>query len=301
MRESNSLDAVLAEADDLLRNTYGYSELRASQNAADTVKADALLTATRGYVTEIAQHPENVTLADSTGFAPEGVRAALLELGNLEQNLTPADWEPSSLFGSGGQSTLPELIGVMLRVNELRSSLEEIGQAGADRHQIANITADWVNGKSLRDIAEAYFRGENDDATAAVSKACKAIYRNLCNSGPWGMSALSKMPTSGLNFDELPEDVARRINALPAMIYHGVNTESAVLLRMNAVPRTVAESLGKQYDTEVGDQDRSVKSARDFLKNLSDGAWEAAAPKKAAMSGSDYREIWQQLSGEMRQ
>lgn len=299
MRESDSLDAVLAEADDLLRNTYGYSDLRSSQNAADTVKADALLSATRGYVTEIAKHPENVTLADSTGFAPEGVRTALLELGNLEHTLTPTDWEPSSLFGSGGESSLPELIGVMLRVNELRSSLEEIGQAGADHRQIANITADWVNGKSLRDIAEAYFRGEKDDATTAVSKACKAIYSKLCNSGPWGLSALSKMPTSGLNFADLPEDVARRINALPAMIYHGVNTESAVLLRMNAVPRTVAEKLGKQYASESGSQDLSVKSARDFLKNLSDAAWGAAAPKKAAMSGSDYREIWQQLSGEV--
>ena len=301
MRESDSLDTVLAEADDLLRNTYGYSELRSSQNASDTLKADALLSATRGYVTEIAQHPENVTLADSTGFAPEGVRTAFLELGNLEHNLTPADWEPSSLFGSGGQSSLPELIGVMLRVNELRTSLEEIGQSGANHQQIANITADWVNGKSLRDIAEAYFRGDNDDATAAVSKACKAIYSKLCNSGPWGMSALSKMPTSGLNFDDLPEDVARRINALPAMIYHGVNTEAAVLLRMNAVPRTVAEQVGKQYESEVGDQDLSVKSARDFLKGLSDAAWGAAAPKKAAMSGSDYREIWQQLSGEVKE
>lgn len=301
MRESDSLDAVLAEADDLLRNTYGYSELRSSQNAADTVKADALLSATRGYVTEIAKHPQNVTLADSTGFAPEGVRTALLELGNLEHKLTQADWEPSSLFGSGGQSSLPELIGVMLRVNELRTSLEEIGPAGADQQQIANITADWVNGKSLRDIAEAYFRGEKDDATAAVSKACKAIYSKLCNSGPWGLSALSKMPTSGLNFDDLPADVARRINSLPAMIYHGVNTESAVLLRMNAVPRTVAEPLGMQYESEVGDQNLSVKSARDYLKNLSDAAWGAAAPKKAAMSGSDYREIWQQLSGEVKQ
>lgn len=299
MRESSTLDTVLAEADDILRNTYGYSELRASQTSADAVKADALLAATRGYVKEIAKHPENVALADSTGFAPEGVRTALLELRNLEHNLTPADWEPSSLFGSGGESTLPDLIGVMLRVTELRSSLEEIGQSGVDHQQIANITTDWVNGKSLREIAETYFRGEKDDATTAVSKACKAIYRNLCNSGPWGMSALSKMPTSGLDFDALPEDVARRINSLPAMIYHGVNTEAAVLLRMNAVPRSVAEALGKHYESEVGDQQRSVKSARDFLKSLNDTAWGAAAPKKAAMSGGDYREIWQQLSGEV--
>jgi hypothetical protein len=301
VRESDSLDAVIAEADDLLRNTYGYSELRSSQDAGDNVKANALLSVTRAYIAEIAKHPENVTLADSTGFAPEGVRTALLELGKLEHDLTPADWEPSSLFGTGGNSSLPELIGVMLRVNELRSPLEKLGKEGKDQGQIAKLTIDWVNGKSLREIAEVYFRGEKDDATTAVSKACTAIYGGLSTSGPWGLSALSKMPTSGLNFDELPEDVARRINALPAMIYHGVNTEAAVLLRMNAVPRSVAGPLGKQYESEVGEQSLSVKSARNFLKNLSDAAWGAAAPQKAAMSGSDYREIWRQLSGEVKQ
>jgi hypothetical protein len=299
MRETADLEAVLAEADELLRSTFGYSELRASSATGDTVKADALLRATRGYVQDISAHPENVALADSTGFAPEGVRSALLELRNLEAKLTPSDWEPSSLFGATGESSLPDLIGVMLRVNELRSSLEEIGHAGADHVQIANLTADWVNGKSLRQIAESYFSGDKDDVTSAISKACRAIYRHLCNSGPWGMSALSKMPTSGLDFDNLSEEVARRINALPAMIYHGVRTESAVLLRMNSVPRSIAESLGKQYESESSSQGMSVKSAREFLKNLSDSAWGTAAPKNAAMSGGDYREVWQQLSGEV--
>ena len=300
MCEASSLEEVIAEADELLRTTFGYSELRSSGNAEDLAKADALLTATRGYVTDIAKHPENVTLADSTGFAPEGVRSALLELKGLETKLTPADWEPKSLFGTASNSTLPELIGVMMQVNELRSSLEEIGQGNADYQQLANITSDWVNGRSLRDIAEKYFRGDKDDSTAAISKACKAIYRNLCNSGPWGISALTKMPTSGLDFDTLPEDVAKRINSLPAMIYHGVNSESAVLLRMNSVPRSIANQLGQRLEAETGTTVLSVKSARDFLHSLNEAAWNAAVPKKAEMTGSDYRKIWRQLSGEAK-
>ena len=116
--------------------------------------------------------------------------------------------------------------------------------------------------------------------------------------GPWGLSALTKMPTSGLKFDELPEDVARRINSLPAMIYHGVNTEPAVLLRMNDVPRSVAETLGDSFEKEYGIEDMTVKNARTFLKELSDAAWDSAAPENAAMSGEDYRHVWQQLSGE---
>lgn len=298
MRESDNLETVVAQADELLRSTYGYSDLRARRGKGDVAKADALLTATQSYVREISEHPENVALADSTGFAPEGVRSALLELRNLENNLTPSDWEPASLFGKTGESSLPDLISVMLHVNELRSSLDEIGGPSVDHRQIANITSDWVNGKTIRQIAESYFKNDKDDSTAAISKACKAIYRHLCNSGPWGMSALSKMPTSGLDFDSMSDDARRRINSLPAMIYHGVRTESAVLLRMNAVPRSVAETLGSVFKSDSGSQELSVKSARDFLKNLSDASWSAAAPKNAAMSGSDYREVWHQLSGE---
>lgn len=298
MRESKSLDDALAHTDELLRSTYGYSELRSSQSKEDVAKADALLRATNGYVTEMSKHQVNVSLADSTGFAPEGVRSALLGLGKLEEKLTASDWEPSSLFGSAESSSLPELIGVMLGVGELRTSLEEIGNAGADNEQIANITSDWVNGKSLRQIAEKYFTEDGTSMTMAVSKACKAVYRNLCNAGPWGLSALSKMPTSGLDFDSLPEDVARQINTLPSMIYHGVKTESAVLLRMNAVPRSIAESLGKKFSSDVADDERSVKSARQFLHSLTDKEWGAAAPKSATMTGEDYREVWRQLSGE---
>ena len=36
------------------------------------------------------------------------------------------------------------------------------------------------------------------------------------------------MPTSGLNYDELSDDEKREINNLPAMIYHGENSEESV-------------------------------------------------------------------------
>lgn len=300
VRELGDAERVLAEVDGLLRSTYGYTALRSSSAPSDAARADALLEATQGYVRDISRHPENVSLADSTGFAPEGVRAALLELGGLEDRLTPTDWEPASLFGPIADSSLPTLIGVMLRVGELRSSLEELGGPGVDQNQIARLASDWVNGKTLREIAESYFRGDGSDPTAAVSKACRAIYRSLCNSGPWGMSALSKMPTSGLDFDDLPEDAIRAINALPAMIYHGVRSEPAVLLRMNSVPRSVAEPLGRKYraDSESGGRGMSVGSARHYLRSLDEEEWSSAVPARSAMSGRDYRQIWRNLSGE---
>jgi hypothetical protein len=288
----------LADTEQLLRNTFGYSALRASHTDSATRKADALLHATRKYVQEWANHPENTVLADATGFAPEGVRSALIELNQLEKRLTPNDWEPGSIFGDVNQSSLPSLIGVMLRIPELRGSLEDIQKSGLTHRHIAEITAAWVNGEPIREIAAQYFRRDGGSVTDAITAACKAIYRTLVNSGPWGLSALTKLPTSGLDFDQLPEETARRINALPAMIYHGVKTESAVLMRMNAVPRSVAEPLGERFARELGQAEASVRAARDFLKLLSDDEWGASRPPDAAMSGEDYRRVWEQLSGE---
>ncbi|WP_138381168.1 DEAD/DEAH box helicase [Luteithermobacter gelatinilyticus] len=295
--EKKNLDAVLSDSEQLLRQTFGYTSLR--NDPAQREKADALLDATQAYARKLADMPEGIAeLADSTGFSPEGVTKAMTGLGTLETKLTPSDWAPDSLFGEGGK--IADLYGVMLKVPQLRQKLEEIGGVGFDRTRISDITRDWVNGKEIDTIAKEYFSRENDDesGTAAITDACRAIYRAIVNNGTWGVSALSRV--SGIDFDSLPEAERRRINALPAMIYHGVRTEEAVLMRMNSAPRSAAENLGNLYRETVGDGDvrYSVGQARQFLKNMSDRDWQRARPDNAALSGSGYKRVWELLSGE---
>ncbi len=258
--EKKNLDAVLAESEQLMRQTYGYTTLR--NDPAEQHKAEALLSATQSYARDLARmRPGTAELADSTGFSPEGVNRAIGEMRRLEGNLTPSDWAPESLFGDGGK--LADLFGVMLKVPQLRQQLEELGGSGFDQSRISDITRDWVNGRGLDDIARDYFR--NDNETLALTNACRAIYRTIVNNGTWGVSALSRI--SGIDFDSLPERERRRINALPAMVYHGVRSEDAVLMRMNSAPRSAAESRGALYRDFTGDDANrySVDKARDFL------------------------------------
>jgi replicative superfamily II helicase len=297
--EKMDLQKVLADTEQLLRSTYGYGKLRSQNDASSSRKADALLKATKEYVLDIAQHKENVGLADSTGFAPEGVRAAMLGLNQLPHKLAATDWEPESLFASKN-TALSSLIGVMMRIPELRRSLEDISLPGKEQKYIADIAKAWVQGKSIQEIATKYFLEDGGNLTDAISSTCKTIYRTLSNSGAWGLAALSKMPTSGIDFDKLPEDVKRRLNTLPSMIYHGVRTEQAVLMRMNSVPRSVAESLGEHFGKSVQTQEQTVGRAREFIRSLSDQEWTAIMPPKAPMSGADCRDVWQILSGEKR-
>jgi hypothetical protein len=291
--EKKNLDAVLADTEQLLRNTYGYSLLRASPGGKS--KADKLLEATRNYAQTLADHPERVAFADMTGFSPEGVGRALAGLNNLERNLTTADWTPEGLFGDG--SGISDLYGVMLHIPQLAESLRDLGGYGTGNIHIAEITKAWVGGRSIQDIAREFFHGD-ENRTKAITDACRAIYRNLVNTGTWGLSALSRL--SSIDFDALSEVDQRRINTLPAMVYHGVRTEEAILMRMNAVPRSIAERLGGEFRSSAGERfaEAGVQQARLFLKGLDAAGWGRVRPDGAHLSGKDYKLVWELLSGE---
>jgi hypothetical protein len=289
--EKKNLDAVLSETEQLLRNTYGYGMLRSSRDGDK--KARALLEATKNYARKLADNPGHVELADMTGFSPEGVAKALIGINQLENKIEPSDWSPESMFGEG--KGLANLFGIMLKIPQLADSLTELGGKGNEKKYIAAITQAWVKGESIQDIAKTFFKG---DETESITNACRAIYRNLVNYGTWGLAALSRM--SGIDFDKLSETERRQINALPAMIYHGVKTEEAVLMRMNSVPRSISENLGQEFRTafrkdfgKVG-----VAEAREFLKNLDTTDWNRIKPGVSYLSGDDYRYVWELLSGE---
>lgn len=292
--EKKNLDSVLADTEQLLRNTYGYGLLRSSSN--EKAKAEKLLEVTKNYVRKLAKKPGYAEFADMTGFSPEGVQKALMGLNRLERKLSVEDLAPESLFGH--KSNLAELYGVMLNVPQLSGSLKKISGKGSQHEYIAEITSSWVGGKSIQEIAMNYFKtGKNTD-TGAITEACRAIYGKLVNTGTWGLSALSRL--SGIDFDSLSETEKHRINILPAMIYHGVQSEEAVLMRINSVPRSIAERLGQEFRNDISKnkEDTNISNARQFLKNLDISAWDRAIPDDAYLSGLEYKTIWNILSGD---
>jgi len=289
--EKQDLDAVLSETEQLLRNTFGYGILESKPNQKQ--KAEKLLQATKYYARSLSENPGHASLADMTGFSPEGIGKALAGINSLENKLTVNDWMPESLFGS--QSDMANLYGIMLRIPQLKNNLEEITSTGIEHSQIADITKAWVKGESIEKIAHTYFEGGGNQ-TQALTAACKAIYKNLINNGTWGISALSQL--SGIDFDNLTEPEKRQINMIPAMVYHGVNTEEGVLLRMNSVPRSIAESLGNVMKRTSQNEISTVQEVRSFLKQSNSSVWNQAKPQVSALTGEEYQKIWRILSGE---
>ena len=291
--QKGRLDEVLAESEQLLRHTYGYTELR--QDEAQRAKAQALLSATQDYAKSLEGRAGNAKLADVTGFSPEGVGTALSRLSDLRTKLGISDWEPTSLFGSEGR--LADIFGVMLKLPQLKDELEGVAKQGTTKSRLANITLDWVNGLRLEEIAGKYFADDDDKSpTEVLTATCRAINRAIVNHGTWGIAALSQC--SDIDFEGLPESQRRSINALPAMIYHGVRTTEAVLMRMNMAPRSVAEGLGVMFKgTAEGSEPHSVGAAQSFLRGLDPDGWQRACPRDSALSGAGYKRVWEILSG----
>ena len=294
--EKKDLDIVLSNTEQLLRNTFGYGILQSKPEYKK--KADKLLEVTRNYVKKLASNPGIATLADSTGFSPEGIAKAMVGMNSLENKLSLKDWQPDSLFGK--HNGMADLYGIMLKIPQLKNNLEEITGKGDSYNQIANITNAWVNGQSIEEIANEFFDC-NGNITKSLTNACRAIYKVLVNNGTWGFSALSQLPNSGLDYDNLSEEIKRKINILPAMIYPGVKTEEAVLLRMNSVPRSIAESMGKELKNTYKEQysSLSLSIVKKFLKESDINLWDKVKPKNSSLSGKEYRQIWKILSGEI--
>ena len=292
--EAKSLDAVSSDSEQLLRNTYGYTTLRSDPTRRE--QADALLNATRVYASKYMNREGLAQLADSTGFSPEGVQKAISGLNALEKKLRPDDWVPESLFGSGGR--MSDLFGVMLNVPQIRRQLaDSIGGSG-DKGELSGIARDWVNGNGIKEIAVRYFRKDTDPGdTQAITEACRTIYRGIANGGAWGVSAIGAVAGES---QKLGEDERRRLDALPAMIYHGVRSEDGVLMRMNSVPRSVAVKVGTLYRESNGNgaTHYSIGHAREFLKGMDVATWGRVRPAGSALSGDGYRRVWRILSGE---
>jgi replicative superfamily II helicase len=297
LNEAEQLDTLIAEMEQVLRNTLGYSQLESDGTKGGRgEQMRALLTATRHYAEKLA--PGLSKLADSTGFSPEGVHQAIGALRDVK-SLSIEQWSPELLFNRD-LSRLPDLVGAMMHIPELRGALDKIKGSGKIHEQIANIAQDWVQGDSIREIAERYFSKNGKADVKSITNACDGIYKVLASFGTWGLSALSKLPGSGFSFDDLSDEQRENLRALPAMLYYGVRTPGAVLMRMNSVPRSIAERLAMDYEREVSGNmaTQTVRQVRHYLSKLEERAWDRARPEKSRMTGSDYREIWLRLSGE---
>ena len=73
-------------------------------------------------------------------------------------------------------------------------------------------------------------------------------------------------------------------------------------MRMNGIPRSIAERMGEDYQScSISDgAPASIQKVRQFLVSAGIETWNRARPNNATLSGREYKEIWKIISGEGR-
>jgi replicative superfamily II helicase len=287
-KQSQDLNNFIADVEMTMRRTYGYNQLSEDRK-------HILLKSVKEYAQKLDKNKHLATLSDATGFSPETIQSTISKVRG--SGIKNEDWTGSNLF-SGDPKTLQKLVGIMLNAPEIKNQLNEIKIGGSTitHSTLARLISDWVTGKEIPDMAKNYFGGEDCNS---ISNCVNAIYSKLVYSATWGLAALQKMPGSGLDFDKLTDDEKRKLSNLPAMIYYGVNTDEAVLLRKVNIPRTIAHQLGQKLKDDFG-ADISVKSTSDisdWLNDLNINEWQKAVPAGKTISGDEYKNLWKILSG----
>src|SRR5690625_4578580 len=265
------------QVEQVLRGTLGFEKLRASKSHV----AWSLLAGVRTYIADMAQPQQPLKLVDSTGFSLQSIRTVLKYKGDLG----PDSWNRERLFHQGDR-TLQDMMGVLLKVPELRDNLKAVlGGQSQDGDKLALILKDWVNGEEITTIADRHFRKDGEDEVTALTKCGQNLFGKLAQTSSWGLNALMAITAS-----DLQEEERNRLANLPSQVFYGVSTDEAITLRLLGVPRRAATSLARAMNLSAGE---SLSAIRQRLASLSQQDWSTAL----GPDGSVYRKAWQIMAG----
>lgn len=279
-RQMGAPDNFADQIEQVLRGTLGFEKLRSSQSRI----AQRLLAGVRTYTDFLAEPGQPLKLVDSTGFSLQSIKTVMRHRGNLG----PDSWDGDRLFRDGDR-TLQDMMGVLLRVPELRENLNAVtGSQAADGNKLARIIKDWVNGEELSTIAGRYFRTERMDDTTALTKCGQNLFGKLTQTSSWGLGALLAITASGM-----PEEERSQLANLPSRVFYGVSTDEAIALRLLGVPRKAAPALARSMNLRRED---ALPAIRQRLAAMSEQDWNSAV----GASGGVYRRVWQIMEGKER-
>jgi len=276
-RQMEEPDNFSDQIEQVLRGTLGFEKLR-SQNSS---LANQLIEGIHDYLHYLQRPGQPLKLVDSTGFSLQSINTVFTNKGDIDSS----SWDSQTLFSDNSQ-TLRKMMGVLLKVPELRENLKAAtGGKSPDGQKLALIIKDWVNGISLSKIAAHHFKEKGDDQTKAMTKCCQNLFGKLTQTASWGLGALLSITGS-----ELPDEQLKLLSNLPSQVYYGVNSDAAIVLRLLGVSREAAAPLAK----EMGDiSNRTVMSIRENLKSMNDSVWIKALGKKGVI----YHKVWKILEG----
>ncbi|MGF0110930.1 DEAD/DEAH box helicase, partial [Clostridium sp. SGI.024] len=227
------------EIDDLLRGSLVYHQLEANN---DRELGEKLLRLTQNYIYKLDNELKRKKLMESidkTGLSSISMNMLLIKLGRETIEI-----DDKILFDYN-DTKLERLIDIINEIPEINLSL--YNSQGFSAKLVASITKDWVNGKTLREIASNIDIGKSSELDEKINVCGEYIYSKLINNLPWGMSAVQRASSIVRGKEGHYNNIL-----VPSYIYFGVSTEEAVAFCMLGVPRFAAEEMGEYWRRHNG-------------------------------------------------
>ena len=282
MRVSGNVD-LSDEVEDLLRASLAYHQAQKRGKG----EAQKLIKFCRSYLEQTNRYKNILGLADKTGFATPSVLSLLSKKARNQELAFATNWMPDRLFGRD-LAPLTKRIDVIADIPEINLGQDGGGTFSAER--VAKILRDWVNGKTIEEMAHSYgkYDADQNKQTANFSR----YLFSMLSRASWGMGALETVCLSGneqTNWNEA--------GYVPSMIFFGVPQKEAIWLRMVGVPRIAAGGLANLWQRRANSDPESYDGIRDWVTNLTDNDWKQALPPASSLSPGEIRLIWQSFSG----
>lgn len=272
---NQSGDESILEMSDLFKDSLGYYQL----GNADKEK---FIEICKLIYIQLQQriNPGALRFADKTGFSiPSVLEIMKTENRNNPAIASPESWEANNLFNFGNDY-LKEKIKVIAKLKETGLGTDSKNNV-FNEEAVANTLISWVKGDKLFDVSAHHPTfANNTDPSGRINDFVKYI-NSARFKASWGLGALEGIVNS--SNDELKEN-----SYIPSMVYYGVDTESALIMRMAGVPRRLAKSLSQII---TADKTLTLSQIRNRIINLSDNEWGAAAPQGSSLSGEDWKKL----------
>ena len=133
---------------------------------------------------------------------------------------------------------LTKIIEIIARIPEIRIDMK--GQGYFDAESIAKLLLGWVNGASVREIAEGIRRP--DQSTSEIMALCNQYLNSQMKSYmPWGINI----------YQNVCYDIeSQNAKMLPSYIYYGVSSKEAVIISKLGVPRFAVDVVLDKIKTK---------------------------------------------------
>jgi hypothetical protein len=267
------------EISDLFKDSLGYHQL-------DVANKQKFIEICKMIYLELKLkfNPGTLGFADKTGFSVPSVLEIMKEENRTNPSISSAEsWEANNLFNFN-TDYLKEKIKVIAKLKETGLGTDSRNNT-FNEEAVAKVLISWVKGDQLFDVSAQHptFANNKDEADR-INSFVKYI-NNARFKASWGLGALEGIVNS--SNDELKEN-----SYIPSMVYYGVDTEDALLMRMAGIPRRLAKSLSTIIPK---DQTLSLTQIRAKINDLSMAEWNSHIPKGSKLTGDDWKKLSQIL------